>query len=49
MAENPSELQGNDWFSKLKNPQGSSYDTSQAEGLGKPAIPEQQTENVDPQ
>ena len=34
MPENPSELQGTDWFSRLKNPQGSSYETGQAEGLG---------------
>jgi hypothetical protein len=39
MAENPSELQGNDWFSKLKNPQGSSMDTAQAEAGGQPTPP----------
>lgn len=33
MPENTSDLQGEDWFSKLKNPQSQSYDTSQAEGL----------------
>lgn len=33
MAENTSELQGDDWLGKLKNPQGQSYETGQAEGL----------------
>lgn len=32
MAENTSELQGDDWFSKLKNPQGATMETAQAEG-----------------
>jgi hypothetical protein len=32
MSENASELQGNDWFAKLKNPQGASMETAQAEG-----------------
>jgi len=33
MPENTTDLQGDDWFSKLKNPQGQALDTSQAEGL----------------
>ena len=45
MAENPQELQGEDWFSKLANPQGKSLDTGTAEGLGAP----QQDQNVAPQ
>lgn len=36
MAENTSELQGVDWFSKLKNPQGSGMDTATAEGAPAP-------------
>jgi hypothetical protein len=32
MSENTSELQGNDWFAKLKNPQNSAMDTARAEG-----------------
>jgi hypothetical protein len=46
MAENPSDLQGNDWFSRLKNPQGSAYDTATAEGLSSKK-PEPQEQNVD--
>ena len=47
MAENTSDLQGVDWFSRLKNPQGQSYETAQAEGLTdkKP----EQPSDVDPQ
>jgi hypothetical protein len=48
MAENPSELQGNDWFSKLKNPQGSSMDTAQAEGA-QPTPPPAPPTDVAPQ
>lgn len=32
MSENTSELQGNDWFAKIKNPQNSAMDTVLAEG-----------------
>jgi hypothetical protein len=41
--ENTSELQGDDWFSKLKNPQGASMDTSQAEAGGQ-SQPQQPTD-----
>lgn len=37
MSENTSDLQGDDWFSKLKNPHGNSMDTAQAEGAPAPA------------
>ena len=46
MAENASDLQGNDWFSRLKNPQGSGHETSSAEGLSDKK-PEPQEQNVD--
>lgn len=39
MAENTSELQGDDWFAKLKNPQGAAMDTAQAEGAPTPPPP----------
>ena len=42
MPENTTDLQGDDWFSKLKNPQGQSLDTSQVEGLT-----DKKPENVD--
>ena len=45
MAENTEELKGDDWFSKLSNPQGKTLDKGTAEGLGTP----QQEQNVDPQ
>jgi len=48
MAENTSELQGVDWFAKLKNPQGASMETSHAEG-GQPVPPPEAPANVDPQ
>ena len=38
MAENTAELQGVDWFSKLKNPQGSGMDTATAEGAPTPPV-----------
>lgn len=44
MPENTSDLQGVDWFSKLKNPQGQSLDTANAEGLT-----DKKPENVDVQ
>jgi len=46
MAENASDLQGNDWFSRLKNPQGSGHETANAEGLSDKK-PEPQEQNVD--
>jgi hypothetical protein len=48
MSENTSELQGNDWFSKLKNPQGASMETAQAEGA-QPTPPPAPPTNVAPQ
>lgn len=42
MAENVNDLQGIDWFSKIKNPQGQALDTSQAE-----ALTNKKPENVD--
>lgn len=42
--ENTTELQGEDWFSKLKNPQGSSMETAQAEGGGQTPQPQQPTD-----
>jgi hypothetical protein len=32
MSENTSELQGDDWFARLKNPQNAAMDTARAEG-----------------
>ena len=32
MSETTNDLQGDDWFSKLKNPHGNSMETAQAEG-----------------
>jgi len=46
MAQNPSDLQGTDWFSRLKNPQGSGHETATAEGLSDKK-PEPQEQNVD--
>lgn len=48
MAENTSELQGDDWFSKLKNPQQSSMETPHAEG-GQPVPQTQVPTDVAPQ
>lgn len=46
MSENTSELQGDDWFAKLKNPQNAAMDTAVAEGGQTPApVPA----DVDPQ
>jgi hypothetical protein len=47
MAENTSELQGTDWFSRLKNAQGGGMDTATAEGAPKP--PAETPANVAPQ
>ena len=47
--ENTAELQGDDWFSKLKNPQGSSMETHQSEGLSDEQPPQQPPSNVVPQ
>jgi hypothetical protein len=49
MPENTSELQGDDWFSKLKNPQGASMETAHAEGGQPPTPPPEAPANVDPQ
>jgi hypothetical protein len=46
MDESQSNLQGTDWFSRLKNPQGSGHQTSTAEGLSDKK-PEPQEQNVD--
>ena len=43
MAENTSDLQGDNWLGNLKNPQGQSYETGQAEGLSDKK-PEQPTD-----
>ena len=48
MAENTSDLQGNDWLGNLKNPQGSSMETSHAEG-GAPVPPTPAPTDVAPQ
>jgi hypothetical protein len=48
MAENTSELQGDDWFAKLKNPQGASMETGHAEG-GQPIPPPPAPTDVVPQ
>jgi hypothetical protein len=48
MSENTSELQGNDWFAKLKNPQGASMETAQAEGA-QPTPPTTPPTDVAPQ
>jgi hypothetical protein len=44
--QNDNVLQGNDWFSGLKNPQGSGHQTATAEGLSDKK-PEPQEQNVD--
>jgi hypothetical protein len=44
--QNDNVLQGNDWFSRLKNPQGLGHETSSAEGLSDKK-PEPQEQNVD--
>ena len=36
MMSDEKDLQGVDWFSKLKNPQGNSMETAQAEGAPPP-------------